>query len=94
MLLTRKCLSGNAPSYHKDMLCYNYRRYAQRRGTKLTVPNVKNKTFASRAFSVFGPREWNSLPMEIKKETDIEKFKSLLKTHYLIQVFNLMSDFI
>ena len=30
LLLVKKCLSGNAPKYLCDLLCYNYRRYAQR----------------------------------------------------------------
>ena len=51
----------------------------------LIIPYVKkNKTFATQAFSVCGPRLWNSLLGAIKSSDTLEKFKSLLKTHLFI----------
>ena len=59
MLIVHKCLKGETPTYLSDLIQYNYRRGGLRNNTdarKLLVPYVKNKTFASRAFSVYAPR--------------------------------------
>ena len=47
---------------------------------RLTVLRTKLKTFASTAFSVLGPSEWNSLPIRIRDITSYERFKKELKT--------------
>ena len=51
----------------------------------LIVPYMKSKTFATQAFSVCGPRLWNSLPGAIRSSDTLGKFKSLLKTHLFIK---------
>ena len=68
MLIVHKCLKGESPTYLSDLIQYNYRRGGLRNNTdarKLLVPYVKNKTFASRAFSVYAPRMWNNLPITV-----------------------------
>src|SRR6218665_3573528 len=40
-----------------------------------------NLKFGNRAFSVAGPREWNSLPVSVCQCTSVAQFKSKLKTH-------------
>src|SRR6218665_1899006 len=40
-----------------------------------------NLKFGNRAFSVAGPREWNSLPVSVRQCTPVAQFKSKLKTH-------------
>ena len=44
------------------------------------VPFVKRKTFAERSFAIQGPRLWNGLPEEAKQISNLETFKSKLKT--------------
>jgi len=44
-----------------------------------------NLKFGNRAFSVSGPREWNSLPASVRQCTSVVQFKSKLKT----QLFSL-----
>ena len=51
----------------------------------LIFPYVESKTFATQAFSVCGPRLWNSLPDAIRSSDTLEKFKYLLKTHHFIK---------
>ena len=63
-------------------------------GRKLIVHYVKNKTFASWAFSVYGPKLWNNTPPDIRNELNMETFKSKLKTHLFELAFNLKSDFV
>ena len=53
----------------------------------LEVPNIRKQTFASRSFSVYGLKLWNSLPNTIREEVRFEKFKSKLKTHLFITVY-------
>ena len=68
MLIVHKCLKGETPTYLSDLIQYNYRRGGLRNNTdarKLLVPYVKNKTLASRAFSVYAPRMWNNLPITV-----------------------------
>ena len=94
LLLIKKCLSGEAPNYLKDLLCYSYRKFVQRHGQKLIIPYVKNSTFAYRSFSVMGPRLWNELPTEIRSELNIDVFKKSLKTYLFRRAFNMDSDFV
>ena len=46
------------------------------------VPDV-NKEIAKSSFLYQGPTIWNQLPDYIKRCTDVEKFKNLVKKHYL-----------
>ena len=94
ILLVKKCLIGKAPEYLKTLLHINYNLYEQRDGQKLTVPYVKNKTFATRSFSVAGPKLYNSLPKELRHNMNLEVFKNKLKTFLFVKAFNLDSDFV
>ena len=63
-----KCLNGLAPSYLNTMLHKPHVTRETRSSqdtTKLSIPPTKKRTFADRAFSVSGPRMWNSLPSSI-----------------------------
>src|SRR6218665_3329313 len=40
-----------------------------------------NLKFGNRAFSVAGPREWNSLPVSVRQCTSVAQLESKLKTH-------------
>ena len=80
--LIHKCLFGNGPNNLKNLLV---RRPTDRRTLRsnkesniLIVPFVKNKTFASRAFSVAGPFHWNELSEELRTVTNYQTFKSKL----------------
>src|SRR6218665_504372 len=83
-LLVYHIHSGNSPSYMSPMVtpCSASRsrrlRSSTRRGFAVIRTNLK---FGNRAFSVAGPREWNSLPASVRQCTSVPKFKSKLKTH-------------
>ena len=57
------------------------------RNKLLTVPGTR-KTFASRAFSVYGPTGWNKLPDHIRTSANNNTFKRELKTHPFILAFD------
>ena len=46
----------------------------------LEVPRTRLNSFGSRAFSVAGPREWNKLPIALRKVKTLNSFKTSLKT--------------
>ena len=54
----------------------------------LKILLYKCKTKGDRAFSYFGPSVWNSLPPHIRNATNIDTFKSALKTYF----FNLQES--
>ena len=83
MLIVHKCLKGETPTYLSDLIQYNYRRGGLEKirlmqGNYL-VPYVKNKTFASRAFSVYAPRMWNNLPITVREIRNTQGFKKSFK---------------
>ena len=53
----------------------------------LTLPNTTGKTFASTAFSVYGPNVWNNLPDHIRTSANYNTFKRELKKHFLKLAF-------
>lgn len=90
LTLVFKCIHGSAPGYLCDMIrLSNVTRSGLRSETGqniLNVPFTKRKTFADRTFSVFGPKQWNSLPGEMRSMNNYATFKSKLKT-YLFNMF-------
>ena len=84
LVLTYKCLHQQAPDYLSNMLTIHSDRRPLRSNssaTQLIEPFTSHVTFADRAFSVYAPCLWNSLPEDIRNAESIMVFKSLLKTH-------------
>ena len=90
LVLMFKCIHGIAPNYlcDKIILSNPIRQGLRSENNVYTVviPFTKHTTFADRAFSVNGPKLWNSLPNELRSVTDFKSFKSNLKT-YLFKMF-------
>ena len=88
LLLMFKSVNGLAPDY----LCKLAVAYVPSRSLRsadkllLRVPQARCKTLGDRAFSISGPREWNKLPLEIRKAESVNAFKCLLKS-YLFNMF-------
>ena len=80
------CLKGDAPIYLKKLLKINvvYGNLRSNASMKLTVPYVKDKTFANKAFR---PKLWNSLPHNIRNINDLSEFKKSLKIHLFTLVY-------
>ena len=55
---------------------------------KFVVPRLLTK-FSERAFSFSGPVAWNSLPADIRCTTNRQTFKTLLKSHFFRQAFDI-----
>ena len=81
--LVYKALHGRAPQYLQDLITKLPVTRTLRSNddtTRLLIPRTKSKTFASRAFSVYGPTQSNLLPADIRESTSGDLFKSRLKT--------------
>ena len=91
LVLVFKCRNGLGLGYLTSMLSA----YTPVRGLRsgsyglLVEPRSRLKTVGDRAFSVVGPREWNSLPGEIKDCQTLGAFKRKLKTHLFRAVYGL-----
>ena len=87
LLLTHKAIHGAAPGYIKDMISLrNPSRVYNLRSNNdmflLQLPPFKSSsTLGDASFTCAAPKLWNSLPVNIRKATNIVNFKSLLKTH-------------
>ena len=89
LLITYKALNGLAPIYINNLLS----RYVPTRQLRsssqclLDVPSSHLKTYGDRAFSICAPKLWNNLPHDIKCSSNINSFKTMLKTHLFRQAY-------
>ena len=88
LMTAHKCIHGDAPEYLKDLLIRSpppkTNLCSTTYTTRLIVPHVKLKTFASRSLSVCEPTEWNLLPTNIRDISSYDVFKKAVKTHLFI----------
>jgi hypothetical protein len=83
------CLTGTAPVYLTDLIRpVSHYRSLRSNNCNLHVPRTKTRTYGDRAFSVIGPRLWNSLPSEFKNISSQTVFKSKFKTYLFTKAFN------
>ena len=82
-----KSIHNQSPKYLQSLICKNTGCGKDQRSNSSTdlliIPWVKNSSCACRSFSVFSPREWNTLPDNIRRNDSFETFKVQLKTHLL-----------
>ena len=90
-----KALNGEAPSYLTDLLeVYNPKRtlrsLSSRDPLTLVVPktNPKLQTYGDFAFSVAGPKMWNTLPFELRSSPSTAMFKRNLKTYLFSKTYD------
>ena len=90
-LLVFKCLNNIAPQYLQDLLVLRRCRRASSRldddYSLLEVPARPTSTKTEAAFSHSGPKVWNSLPYELRCLTELNEFKSGLKTYFFTLAF-------
>ena len=83
-LLVHQTVNGRAPSYLQDVITpsVSVPRRATLRSTSHhdLVLQSSHRKLGDRAFSVSGPRVWNSLLIELKSITDTSVSKRRLKT--------------
>ena len=85
-LMVYKSITGQAPEYISSMLTYVSEHHErQTRSTVLDLLHIprSHSAYFDRAFSVQGPKLWNSLPADIRNSTSINRFKRELKRYLL-----------
>ena len=86
LLLTFKCLYGQAPNYLINLITVRKQpRYSLRsnESTLLVSPSAKyHPTLGDRAFQSAAPSLWNALPPAIRDITAIDAFKTAVKTNF------------
>ena len=75
-LLIHKCVYNIAPYELCNLLVFDPLRTG-----KLKSLYKSNSSWGDRAFSTYAPKLWNCLPREMRMETSMDKFKTLLKTY-------------
>ena len=89
LLLVYKALNGKAPSYISSLLSHRKCSRSLRSSGQelLTVPMSKLNTYGDRALSIAAPRQWNNLPLSIRKSPSIAIFKRHLKTYLFKEAY-------
>lgn len=90
-LLVFKSLHGAAPEYLRDCCIETHSSAAGLRlrsseRSDLRVRRMRT-CFGDRAFSVAGPRCWNSLPLAIRSAGSVDSFKARLKSHLFARAY-------
>ena len=83
-LMVYKSIAGQAPEYISSMLTYVSEHHErQTRSTVLDLLHIprSHSAYFDGAFSVQGPKLWNSLPADIRNSTSINRFKRELKRY-------------
>ena len=91
-LITFKTLNGSSPRYLEDILKFYHQArtlWSSRDHLRLEEQNCNMKTYGQRAFSVAAPRLWNKLPFEIRACSDVNLFKSKVKTFLFKRVYDI-----
>ena len=76
-----KRLQGRVPSYLTNLLVLTSETHSQQtRYAKFNIacPRVKRNTEAGRTFTVTACREWNKLPLQMRKAETLKTFKNYL----------------
>jgi len=82
LLLVFKALHGLAPRYITDMLQWYTPTRSLRSASKrlLVVPDTETVTYGKKSFRTAAPGLWNGLPSSLRSATELQTFKSSLKT--------------
>ena len=89
LIITHKCIHGDAPIYLRELLIKHQPSRTLRSADQhlLVEKRTKTKTFGDRAFSAAAAREWNKLPLSLRESENFEHFKRILKTHLFNTAF-------
>ena len=90
LCLMYKCIKGSAPQYWSEVVIKDHG-CSLRSANLNNLPTVRCNTAIAHnsAFSSRGPNLWNMLPNDIKNSSDLEVFKTRLKTFLFIVSYDL-----
>ena len=83
LLLTFKCMIGEAPQYLQDLVVVSNQSRTLRSNEQniLVCPRSRTVRYGDRSFAFAAPTLWNRLPPQLRMCNTVDRFKSLLKTH-------------
>ena len=83
LLLTYKCLHGQAPVYLQELIKQHIPTRHLRSSSQFRLDNsiIPSTCYGHRAFSVAASKLWNNLPLHVKNSQTLNVYKSSLKTH-------------
>ncbi len=90
LLLTFRAYNGSAPGYMCDLITPKEQtQWSLRRDDKLELktPVTRLKTYGDRCFEFAAAKEWNALPLHVKKSETLDSFKVKLKTFLFKQFY-------
>ena len=81
-VMVHTCVYEDAPEYLKCLVIITHN-HSLRSSRSSLIPITRSQTSIAHnsSFASMGPRIWNDLPIRLRKETDINMFKCLLKTY-------------
>ena len=92
-MLCFKCIHGHAPNYLKSRVAIKKTStYNLRSSTSIQLEDHSRrskKLLGDGAFSYASAKIWDILPQSLKSQQNFNTFKTLLKTHYFREAFNL-----
>ena len=83
-------LTESYPFYLSELLTVYHpsRQLRSISDTKTCIPFTETKTFGQRTFSFTGPKQWNSLPYDVRYSESASSFKPSLKTNLFKSAYN------
>ena len=90
LLLNFIAIQGLAPPYMSELVRIQQSQQSARSATvrRLVQPRSATKTYGDRAFSIIGPRTWNTLPASLRDINDLTSFKKSLKTFLFAEAYS------
>ena len=73
-----KTIHGLNAGYMKDLFADRPSKYPSRNPNNLYVPKANQISYGYRSYRIQGPKVWNSLPIEMKAMSSLQKFKEHL----------------
>jgi len=70
--------------YYMQLVADSGFRLLQSASDRTCVVSRSHNSFGDRSFSAAGPRVWNALPQELKRDTSFGQFRRKLKSHLFV----------
>ena len=87
LVLCHKIQYGQAPDYLSVELHQQTRELRPVTGNRLEMPVINTMRYGGRRYDYAMAKEWNQLPVQIRRETNFQSFKRQLKTFLFREYF-------
>ena len=77
---TFKIINKDNPVFLQDLVSIKNTLYNFRNTNTADMPRVQTTRYGLKSFRYSAPKIWNSLPDDLRKQTNLEQFKTLINT--------------